>query len=114
MINKLLILSLFYIVHFIADFMFQTDWMATNKSKSLYALLIHCITYSSFFIGFIPCYGLPLLGWIFASHFITDFFTSKITAYLYDKNRHQFFVVIGFDQLIHNLTLLLLFAKYAL
>jgi len=32
--------------HWIADFLFQTRWVATNKYKSLVALTVHCAIYT--------------------------------------------------------------------
>lgn len=91
------------VLHFIADFICQTDWMAINKSKRVDALLLHVSIYTLFFLGF---------GWRFAvvtflSHLITDGITSKINSYLYERNRHWFFVAVGADQLIHYFTLIL-------
>jgi hypothetical protein len=41
-----------------------------------------------------------------ALHFVTDYFTSQATSKLWaDQNWHRFFVMIGFDQLIHQATL---------
>jgi hypothetical protein len=47
---------------------------------------------------------------IFVTHWITDFITSKITSRLWKKatvsgDYHNFFVVVGVDQMIHILTL---------
>jgi len=85
-------------LHFLSDFILQTDKMAINKSSSNKWLGIHVLVYS-----------IPLLvfGWQFAlinclAHAITDFFSSRATSYLWKKNeRHWFFVVIGLDQAIH-------------
>ena len=91
-------------IHFIADFMMQTDKMAINKSTSMKWLSIHILIYS------IP---MLIFGWKFAiinglCHLVTDFFTSRATSYLWKKEkRHWFFVVIGFDQAIHMTTLYL-------
>jgi len=90
--------------HFIADFMCQTDEMALNKSSSNKWLTFHVATYSLPFL---------LFGWQFAfvtfiTHWITDFLTSRGTAYLWQKGeRHWFYVLIGFDQAIHMTTLIL-------
>jgi hypothetical protein len=40
------------------------------------------------------------------AHFLTDWVTSRATSALYKEERyHDFFVVIGFDQLLHYVTL---------
>jgi hypothetical protein len=92
-------------VHFIADFVLQTDAMAVNKSKSSGWLGIHSL-----------CYGLPFLiwGWRYAAvnavcHFFIDGITSRGTARLWQEGeRHWFFVLIGFDQALHLTVLFLL------
>src|SRR3990167_1647011 len=104
--------------HFLADFVFQSNWMAINKTKRLDALSLHVLIYSLCFLW---------LGWLFTgitflTHFVTDFVTSrwtsrlwpfikahpdnKVDRFYYDvegmgskRSRHWFFVVIGFDQL---------------
>src|SRR4051812_8255145 len=97
MISPYLILLLLSF-HFVADFVLQNDWMATNKSKDFVALGWHVGLYT-------VCFW--IFGWQFAIvngclHFLTDMITSRITAYLWAKERrHDFFVTIGFDQLIH-------------
>lgn len=93
-------------MHFIGDFVFQTDQMAINKSKNNLWLLAHVLAYSSCFALF----GLKFLAITFVCHFVTDWFTSRGTSYLWKRERrHWFFVLIGFDQAIHLTTLLLTF-----
>lgn len=118
--------------HFVGDFLLQSDWMATNKSKRWDALALHVALYSICFAW----WGVPFVALTFASHVVTDAVTSRITSRLwffrmesgvweqaefaYPKHdrtilnpwmpiegsrRHWFFVVIGFDQLIHAVTL---------
>lgn len=89
---------LFLWLHFIADFVLQSDWMAINKSKNNKALLFHILVYTICLIPF---------GFSFAminglAHAITDYFSSRATSKLWEKQqRHLFFIVIGFDQAIH-------------
>ena len=91
-------------IHWVADFILQTDRQAKGKSSSVIRLLEHILTYTIvmvFFFGF--KFGL-VNG---AAHFIIDFFTSKATKYLYNKgDTHNFFVVIGLDQLLHTIILI--------
>lgn len=91
-------------LHFLGDFILQTDKMATGKSKSNKILLIHVAVYS-----------LPLLiiGVEFAIvnlilHFVVDYFTSRATSRLWQRGeRHWFFTVIGLDQTLHMTCLVL-------
>jgi hypothetical protein len=95
------------VIHYLADFEAQTDWMAINKSKRWDALTLHCLVYSLFF-GLV--FGWQFMLITFASHFVTDAITSRITSKLWlAERRHRFFCVIGLDQMIHTYTL---FATY--
>ena len=102
--STLIVFTVLFAIHFLADFMLQTDWMAKGKSKSLLPLLVHITIYSVCFI--------PLFGWKFAAvngalHMVIDFFSSRASSYLFKKNDiHNAFVVIGFDQLLHILCLM--------
>lgn len=103
-------------IHWLADFVLQTHWQASNKSKSNEALARHvgCYTIALFFaVPFIfpgDMYGkwLAFIAINGALHLVTDYFTSRASSRLYAKQDwHNFFVVIGFDQLIHQVTLAL-------
>ena len=109
-------LLLIFVVHFLGDFVFQSSKMATGKSKSIKWLSIHVGVYalvaliSLVFLG--SYYHNFLFGfywWItnFILHFVVDFFTSKITSRFWEqKNMRFFFVLIGFDQLLHAICLI--------
>jgi len=110
------VLLAIFVVHFLADFVFQTSQMATGKSKSLKWLSIHVGVYglvsllSMYLVGnSVNSYYLGFSWWLgnVALHFITDFLTSKVTSRFWEsKNMRLFFVMIGFDQLIHNVCLI--------
>lgn len=105
-------------IHFIADFLFQNDEMALNKSSSISWLAFHSIVYGSFFILLVPYVIATNFALIFLSantvlHFVVDFITSKLTTSLYKKGeRHWFFVVIGLDQTIHITSLIVMYFYY--
>ena len=101
-------------MHWVADFVLQTDWQAKNKSKDNFALLFHVTTYTIciFVCGiFFLTNELTLQNikiwevWAFLNgvvHFGVDYVTSRINTYLWNKGRvHDFFVMVGFDQVIH-------------
>jgi hypothetical protein len=103
-------------VHFIMDFIAQTDDMALNKSKSIKWLSIHVGVYIiPFWIAFGWKYGLVN----FLLHWITDFVSSKLTTKYYlemeyakahrlhSSSRQKFWIVIGADQFIHAACLIL-------
>ena len=99
------------ILHFIADFLFQSDYMAKNKSKDIEVLTEHAIAYAVpfviFFSIFYPIWGLSYVVFNVCSHFIIDYFTSKLNAKLWEKQQvHWFFCSVGFDQLLHTLILI--------
>lgn len=123
MITELNILSIL-IIHWIGDFILQSDLQAKNKSKSFYYLIDHTVTYSVtwllslIILGFLGFINLGIVGLIsfisitFITHTITDYFTSRLNTKLHEKgDTHNFFVSIGFDQILHYIQLYLTF-KY--
>lgn len=110
-------------LHWICDFVLQTDKQAKGKSNNWSDLLAHTGSYT---LGFFAAYCLAItitlphdpatfnlnLLWFFPITFIchtaTDYYTSRINAELWkDKRLHDFFVSIGFDQLLHIVQLVL-------
>ena len=93
------------IAHFVGDFILQSEWMALNKSKRVLPLLAHGLVYS---IALAIILQNPIYAGIQGGlHIVVDFFTSKATRWLWEKHETRlFFVVIGLDQLIHQLCLL--------
>jgi hypothetical protein len=79
-------------LHFIGDFLLQTDWMALNKSKDFEALGVHVGVYTCVFAGWLyfPVPPAPLavsiskfLVFTFITHWLTDAVTSRMTARLW-------------------------------
>ncbi len=107
----ILIYSLIW-MHFVADFVFQSDKMAKTKSKSNFWLLAHVCAYCSVFpiplllIGYSEIDILEYVALNGLLHFCVDWITSRCTSKLWErKEAHWFFVVVGFDQAIHITTL---------
>ncbi|MEM1408188.1 MAG: DUF3307 domain-containing protein [Bacteroidota bacterium] len=104
-----MIFSLLLLAHWIGDFCLQTSNMALYKSKSLKWLLFHVLTYTGVLLAFstflISLEDLAVfVGINGLLHGVTDFFTSKL-AHRYKDIPRRFFPILGFDQLLHTLTL---------
>jgi hypothetical protein len=120
------------IIHWIADFVLQTDEQAKNKSKKISHLLAHTITYSIVWWWFLIIYqsvkiyldkgciepdtdGLFIMRnsilfsvITFITHTVTDYFTSRLNSKLWTEDKtHYFFVSVGFDQILHYVQLFL-------
>lgn len=101
--------------HWLADFVLQSDRMAKQKATMPSILLQHVTIYTfvltivfvvSYWILITPSTIADAIVWFFlitfVAHFVTDFFMSKINSYLWREQRvHDFFVSVGFDQLLH-------------
>jgi len=123
MIENLLLLIF---IHWIADFVIQkSEWQST-KSFDTKNLIKHTLTYSLLmFVGVEIMSGhyrmmgaqywyTPLLFSIiqFVTHTGIDYVTSRVNSSLWKQKRtHDFFVSIGFDQVLHYV---ILFYSYKL
>ena len=115
---NLYLLYLFLFLHWFADFLCQPHYVAVNKSKSVWVLLLHVLMYTILLaLGTVwlvpqstPLYKDPWAMWLGANailHLATDAFTSKISSRLWQEQRwHSFFSMIGFDQLLHVFAIL--------
>jgi len=93
-------------LHFVGDFLFQTDRIALNKSKENSILVYHVVLYAIPFLIF-GVYFAVVTAFL---HFLVDFVTSRLTSYLWKQEQiHWFFVVIGLDQALHLTFLILTF-----
>lgn len=115
-------------VHWLADFKFQSNYMALGKSKAWKPLLLHTSVYSACFLP----WGIKFALVTFLLHTLVDYYTSRITSKLWfielgqqyatnlfdwakvdARKRHWFFTTIGFDQWLHALCLAIT-SKYLL
>ena len=111
--SVLTVAVLLLLIHFVGDFIFQSTNMAINKAKSIKWLVIHIGVYTIILTaGSIILFGIET-AIIYALingglHFVTDFFTSKLNASLFEKeDKRWYYSGIGFDQFIHGASLLL-------
>jgi hypothetical protein len=97
--SAIIMVAIILALHFVGDFVIQTDKMARNKSSSMAWLSYHVAMYS---IGFFIFFGWKYALVNYVLHWITDFCSSKISSKYYKAGKiHEFFVVIGADQMIH-------------
>ena len=108
-------------MHWVADFVLQTDEQAKGKSTEWKWLLQHTATYSFALLAMMTftkigmhlftdyvvtidmSYRIAAFVVItFVFHTLTDYYTSRLNSKLYAKGDiHNFFVSIGFDQWLH-------------
>ena len=118
MISISIVISLLFL-HWVADFVCQTDWMARNKSQSNWPLFVHCLVYTAVFIPFavvvIPASAVVwFLIFTLLLHMYIDYNTSRITSRLSAQGKYGsnfipnfgMFSVIGLVQLLHYLCLI--------
>lgn len=99
---ELTTLAIILTLHFVADFIMQSDYIAKTKSTSWKSLSIHVGIYTLVLALLNPIWAL-VNGLL---HFCVDAVTSRLTSMLWQaKKTHYFFVVIGLDQLLHALML---------
>ena len=124
-----------FIIHYIADFIFQDEKWALGKSKNWNDLIAHTLTYSGIWmmVGVIFTFPyfhpevdsskylffcakftmiFPFITFIF--HTITDYFTSRIVSKKFANKEFGSpipnfggFSMIGFDQVLHYVQLFL-------
>lgn len=77
-----------FILHFVGDYLLQSDWMATNKTKNSAACLLHVAVYSAPF--YFICDFAPLIVLISVTHFLIDRFRlAKYWIMLINWDWHQ-------------------------
>jgi len=109
-------------IHWIADFVLQTETEAKNKSKNFKYLLLHTFSYTLIWFVFCLIYVgvtgnermLFFVPITFFTHTFIDYYTSKVNTLLAQEAKktnkyHNFFVSIGFDQWLHFAQLILTF-----
>ncbi len=75
---------MFLLCHLVGDYIFQSDWMAMNKSKKTLNCLVHCVFYTT-------CFLMITLSWkallfIGATHFIFDRWPILVKRLIWFKN----------------------------
>lgn len=127
----LVTVALLLLAHFIADFLLQPHWMAIRKSQELKILAAHVSVHAAVFFvfalvmfGFRTADAAVVAGVVTGTHAVIDwniwrgykrYATKKAAAELGAGNTaeykfwedHWFYVVIGADQLLHGLSILL-------
>ena len=103
--------------HWVGDFALQGNTIADLKAKSIPWLFLHVALYTIALLAF----SLFLFHWsdavLFsglngAFHLVTDFITSRF-ANKYKSNLRIFYLIVGFDQLIHSVTLVFTLYLYS-
>jgi hypothetical protein len=102
------------LIHFLADFGLQTHQQATLKSSEEKFLFYHVGVYSVIWFVAILSYGFAAENALlftlvtFLFHYLTDWITSRVgKPFWKNDDFHNGFVVVGFDQLLHYIQLIM-------
>jgi len=111
-------LFIIFLGHWVGDFLFQTSKMAQQKRIGIKWLSIHVGVYSLVLFIFSLFFFDAKTAVLFAGvnailHWVTDFFTSRLSAKFSYKPR-VFYPIIGFDQFIHAVSLIYTFEFFYL
>lgn len=107
-----LLLVIFQVKHFIADYPLQFPYMLKKFSAGwdfLLPLSLHCLVHSLMTLG-ICWYFAPQLWWLSILDFVVHFIMDRIKSgprYLgrySDHTKSGFWITFGFDQMVHHLT----------
>ena len=107
------LLVIFHVKHFLADFPLQFNFMLRYKVSAkwdfLLPLSLHCLTHSSFTL--VICLVVDKSYWWlalvdFVVHFVMDRLKAgpRYLGRFNDPQKTSFWVALGFDQMIHHLT----------
>lgn len=104
---ELMIILLF--THWVGDYLLQFNIIAIHKSQDIMWLTVHVLIYTAVIYMAVIFRFTPEEAFYFCVangllHFATDFITSKLSS-KYKDNPRLFYPIIGFDQLIHTVTL---------
>ncbi|MHA6260080.1 DUF3307 domain-containing protein [Sporosarcina sp. CAU 1771] len=98
--------------HLVGDFLFQTNWMAINKSTKWVPLLSHCTVYTAslFSLALVGNYVLPIevIVLLFVSHIVLDrrkFVVWWVERIMNSKGPESKWLKIVVDQVFHILIL---------
>ncbi len=119
--NLILFFITVFFIHWISDFVLQSDYVAKNKSENNTILIIHSLWYAMpiviVYVLYLTLYNISQSPFNFLlvflalslSHALIDYNTSRWSKKAWnEQNRHKFFVIIGFDQFLHAAILLYL------
>lgn len=109
------------LIHWVGDFLFQSVYMAENKSKSFKVLISHTALYSGIitvcliFLLELTMTDVGIFGLVtFVTHTAIDYVTSKIISKKFANKEYGTsipntgaFTVIGIDQTLHYTQLFL-------
>lgn len=110
------ILTLLFIKHYVADFLYQPKWMWSNKHKLYhYGSICHSgfhVVLTALILLVYSMFSIKLIVLEYLIHSITDALKMKIgIKYVITPNEPIFWNLLGIDQLIHSLTYVFILAS---
>ena len=105
-----------FICHFLGDYPpLSTDWMLNAKQlgKPLLPIFAHAMVHTLMMGIFLGCLGISntllLMGFQLNTHFLIDVWKGRMNGWfpsLQSPNNKWFWILFGFDQLLHALVII--------
>jgi len=94
-------------MHFLSDFVFQPRFLAENKGKSWFLMVVHCIIYTGSIYGVFYFVGQAFL-WMIPVIYITHHIEDKWKCWMIEKHGIKMWYLY-FDQTFHVVVIILLY-----
>ena len=116
-----MLMGILLIKHFIVDFLFQTEYQWRNKGIYMHPggiihAMLHGIATITVFVFYDPIFALFAGIADAVAHYHIDWAKVNITQTAgWESNKHnEFWILVGLDQLLHQLTYVTIVAIYTL
>ena len=115
----ILLIFLLLICHYLCDFTpLSNSWMLKAKQfgKPFFPILIHAFMHASFMLIVLlffidPILALKLAAFQWTTHFLIDVWKGRMNNWfpiLQDNTKKYYWIIFGFDQLLHQSVILLM------
>lgn len=100
MYDLLIMMLILLLVHFVADFPLQGDFLGVYKAKYDFLLFVHCFIWTGcicFALAFFDLFAIHRMVFLFVGHFVIDRWRARHK----DKEKYGLTRLLWYDQVLH-------------